>query len=240
MKMALTKWPGFTAALVTLAALTVSADTAPAVNAKTEASVVEFARTHHPELASLLEQLKANAPSEYRSAILDLEKTRDRLEKSRKSTPERADLELAEWKVSSRIRLMAARMAMGGDSSLETDLKAALKERADLRVQLLSDERDRLRRRLEKLDDTIAEQQRRASDQVEKEFAGLKRSALAASDAPKKETKPAESKKPDAKRTEPKKSDAKPSEKSPVEKPKKSDSGKPAEGEKSKPKPNKP
>lgn len=249
------KWHGLAAVVVMLVAATVSAETAPAVNAKTEASVVEFARTHHPELANLLEQLKTNAPSEYRSAILDLEKTRDRLEKSRKNAPERADLELAEWKVNSRIRLMVARMAMGGDSSLEKDLKEALKERADLRVQLLSDERDRLRRRLEKLDENIAEQQRRASDQVEKEFAGLKRNALAASDAPKKESKPSETKKPeakkpeaknpdvkklDAKKTESKKLETKPGEKSPVEKPKKTDSGKPADGEKSKPKANKP
>jgi hypothetical protein len=95
---------------------------------------------------------------------------------------------------------------------------------------LLSDERDRLRRRLEKLDENIAEQQRRAPDQVEKEFAGLKRNALAASNPPRKNTKP----------SEPKKTESKVREKSPTEtKPKKTDS-KPPAGEKPKPKPNKP
>lgn len=185
------------------------ADTTPTISGKAEASAMEFARTHHPELASLLETLKTNAPSEYRSAILDLDKARERLEKSREKTPERAAIELAEWKVNSRIRLLVARMSMGGDTTLEADLKAALHERADLRVQLLADERDRLRRRLEKLDETIAEQQRRAPDQIEKELAGLKRSTMPTTASPKKPSKPTEAKPSDKNSGEKKASDSK-------------------------------
>lgn len=210
------------ATMLVLFVMPVCAETTPALSAKAEAAAFEFARAHHAELASLLEQLKANAPSEYRSAIVELDKTRERLEKSRKNTPERADIELADWKVNSRIRLLVARMAMGGDSSLEADLKSALRERADLRVQLLTEERDRLRRRIEKLDETIVEQQRRAPDQVEKEFAGLKRGATSTANPAKKNTKPAEAKTPEKK----------PGEKSPAEtKPSKPNPEKPA-GEK--------
>ncbi|HET6425260.1 MAG TPA: hypothetical protein VFG20_16350 [Planctomycetaceae bacterium] len=225
-----------------------SAETTPSVSGKAEAAAMEFARTHHPELASLLEQLKTNAPSEYRSAILDIDKARERLEKSREKTPERAAIELAEWKVNSRIRLLVARMSMGGDSSLEADLKAALRERADLRVQLLTDERDRLRRRLDKLDDTIADHQRRASDQVEKEFVGLKRNATAAeapkpvkpADAKPSEKNRSETKKPDVKKSEAKKPEKKPEQKASSEsKPGKPD-GKPAPDKTEKTKPEKP
>lgn len=207
------------ATIVAQSALTISsarAETTPALSAKAEAAALEFARTHHAELASLLEQLKTNAPSEYRSAMIELDKTRERLDRSREKTPERANLELAEWKVNSRIRLLAARMAMGGEPSLEADLKTALRERVELRSQLLIDERDRVRRRLEKLDETIAEQQRRAADQVEKEFAGLKRGATATVNSTKKNGK-------SSKPTEPKSAEAKPGVKTPtapkVEKP---------------------
>lgn len=219
------------------------AESTPALSGKAEAAAMEFAKTHHPELASLLEQLKTNAPSEYRSAMIELDKARERLEKSREKTPDRADLELAEWKVNSRIRLLAARMTMGGEPSLEADLKAALRERIDLRAQLLADERDRLRRRLEKLDETIAEQKRRADDQVEKEFAGLKRGTPAAvAPATKKNgkpNKPTESSdaKPTAKQdkltgekpVEKKPSERKPEAKSPTGKPEKSGSEKSSE-----------
>ncbi len=190
-----------------LASSYVGAETTPALPAKAEAAAMEFARSHHAELASLLEQLKANAPSEYRSAMIELDKTRERLEKSREKTPERADIELAEWKVNSRIRLLAARLAMGGEPSLEADLKAALRERVDLRVQLMNDERARLRRRLEKLDETIAEQERRAPDQVERELAGLKRGTTATANSSKKNNKS----------TEPKTGEGKAGQKSPAE-----------------------
>lgn len=185
-----------------------AAESTPALSSKAEAAAMDFARAHHAELASLLEQLKANAPSEYRSAMIELDKTRERLERSREKTPERADIELAEWKVNSRIRLLAARLAMGGDSSLEADLKAAIRERLDLRVELMNDERARLRRRLEKLDETIAEQERRTPDQVEKEFAGLQRGAAMTANATKKNVKP-------NKTVESKSTDVKPAPKTP-------------------------
>lgn len=154
-------------------------ETPKVLSAQSEAAAVEFARTHHPELAGLLDQLKSSAPAEYRSAVADLEKVRERLERSRDKTPDRYPLELSDWKVSSRIQLLAARMAMGADAALESDLKAALRERVDLRIQLLVEERDRLRRRVDKLNETIAEQQRKSDEQVAKELAGLRRGATA-------------------------------------------------------------
>ncbi len=212
-----------TVAQTTLTISFARAETTPSLSAKAEAAALEFARTHHAELASLLEQLKTNAPSEYRSAMIELDKTRERLDRSREKTPERANLELAEWKVNSRIRLLAARMAMGGEPSLEADLKTALRERVELRSQLLIDERDRVRRRLEKLDETIAEQQRRADDQIEREFAGLKRGASTAANATKKNSKPNQP-------AEVKGTESKPREKTPpASKPGKTGGVKPAE-----------
>lgn len=173
---------------------------------QTEAAVLEFARSHHAELAGLLDSLKTNAPNEYHSAIIDLDRTRERLERSRKSNPERYELELAEWKASSRIRLLAARLAMGGDTTLEAELKVALRERYDLRVQMLQEERLRLQKRVTKLEETIAEQERRRADLLDKEFATLQKGAGSTPDRKPRPVKPGEAsieKKPGEKSTKP-------------------------------------
>ncbi len=161
-------------------------------SAQTEVAVLEFARSHHAELAGLLESLKNNAPNEYQSAIIDLDRTRERLERSRKSNPERYELELAEWKASSRIRLLAARLAMGGDTTLEAELKVALRERYDLRIQLLQEERLRLQKKVTKLEESIAEQERRRADLLEKEFTTLQKGAGLAADRKPRPAKPGE------------------------------------------------
>jgi hypothetical protein len=138
------------------------------------AKALEFAKTHHPELATLLEQLRANAPKDFDAAVTDLDRTRERLERSRKNTPERYELELAAWKLDSRVRLLAARLAMGGDMALEDELRATLAERHGVRVNLLQDERERTQKRLEKLDEQIADQQRRSDDILAREFTQLR------------------------------------------------------------------
>lgn len=138
------------------------------------ASALEFAKTHHPELASLLEQLRVNAPKDFDAAVTDLNRTRERLERSRKNTPERYELELVAWKLDSRVRLLAARLAMGGDPGLEEELRDALEERFDVRIKLLKDERDRLHKRVGRLDEQIAEQERRADEILNREFAALR------------------------------------------------------------------
>jgi hypothetical protein len=149
---------------------------AEALDKATEAAALGFARTHHAELASLLEQLKKSAPSEYQAAITDLERSRERLERTRERMPGRYDLELAEWKLSSRIRLLAARMSMGDDSPLDDELRSALRERAEIRLQLLEEERERTAKRLERLDEQIADQRSKADDVVNRELAAIRRS----------------------------------------------------------------
>jgi hypothetical protein len=181
-----------------------------------DAAALKFARTHHPELAGLLDQLRMNAPKDYQAAIADLNRSRERLDKNRDRLPERYDLELAEWKVDSRIRLLAARMAMGGDDDLQSELRTALRERTDIRVKLLQEERDRTAKRLQKLDEQIADQQSQADKIVDRELTTIERDiantaakaakAAKARDIPAAKPNPAKS---DPKRTDIKKSDDK-------------------------------
>jgi hypothetical protein len=218
--------------IVSLTAVVVGpSSSALAVDKETEAAAIEFARTHHPELAGLLDQLRMNAPKEYEAAITDLNRSRERLEKTRDRLPERYALELAEWKLNSRIRLLAARMAMSADADLEADLRSTLRERTEVRRKLLQEERDRTAKRVEKLDEQINEQLAQADKIVDREFATIQRtisnSASKAANAAKARGVPAAkpnptktSPKPDGKKSDARKSDAKKSDdKKPNEKP---------------------
>lgn len=147
------------------------------------AATLEFAKTHHPELATLLEQLRTSAPKDFDAAVSDLNRIRERLERSRERAPERYEWELAEWKLNSQIQLLAARLAMGGDAALEDELRTLLAERQQVRLKLLQDERSRLQKRLEQLDQQIADQEERSSSLIEREFAKLRNTRVVPSKA---------------------------------------------------------
>ena len=146
-----------------------------------EEAAMKFAAAHHPELATLLKQLRKSAPKEFQSAIQDLQRSQQRLEKSREKTPDRYQGELAEWKLNSRIRLLAARLAMGGDEVLEQELREQLTERIKVRQVLLKEEQGRLTRRLEKIQEQLSELDAPADQVVDRELDSLVRSASKAS-----------------------------------------------------------
>jgi hypothetical protein len=197
--------------------------------AKQSVTALEFAKTHHPELASLLEQLRINAPKDFEAAVIDLNRTGERLERVRKNSPERYELELAAWKLDSRVRLLAARLAMGGDSTLEDELRDALEERFDLRIKLLKDERDRLHKRVERLDEQVADQERRVDEILNREFAALR--------APKPDARKAAARKKDPATTKPELAKPEPAKQPPARNPA---AGKSAKQQAPKSKPNQP
>lgn len=117
---------------------------------------LEFAREHHPELASLVSKLQKGKPAQFKSAIRHLVQSQERLQRIQLRSPERYELALEAWKLDSRIRLLAARMTMSDDPELEAELKTILRQRTELRLQQLSEERDRLKTRLERIEENIA------------------------------------------------------------------------------------
>jgi hypothetical protein len=163
--------------VMTTAFVVARASLVAAADKDADAAAVEFARTHHPELAGLLDQLRKSAPKEYAAAIGDLNRSRERLDKTRERLPERYELELAEWKINSRIRLLAARLAMGGDDELEAELRSALRDRTNVRLKLLQDERERTAKRLSKLDEQIADQRSQVDKIVDRELAAIQKDA---------------------------------------------------------------
>ena len=151
---------------------------APALPPEREKAARDFAEKQHPELASLLAQLKKTAPVEYAAAITDLNRARERLEKVQERQPERYDAELQEWTLTSRIRLVLARMAMNDDPQLDEELATAVQQRQDLRRNLLTTERERISRRLEKVEALLKELKR--DDALQREVTNLRKGASAA------------------------------------------------------------
>jgi hypothetical protein len=163
-----------------------------------EAAVVLFAHENHAELAALLDGLKRNAPREYQAALVDLDRAVERLSKIREKSTERHAVELAEWKITSRIRLLAARLTMSADPTVEAELRAALRERLQLRLSAQRAERDRLQVRVTRLDQQIEEMTSKENAIVEKQFVELQKSLPvprpAAKTKPKKPATPVDAK----------------------------------------------
>jgi hypothetical protein len=125
--------------------------------AEAEEAARDFARTHHPELANLLERLRRANPRAYRAAIIDLSKDRVRLERLQERAPERYEYELQLWTMDSQVRLLAARAGRGNADEIRPRLKELMQQRQEFRLNHLRQERERLAARLERVDGQIAE-----------------------------------------------------------------------------------
>jgi len=128
----------------------------PAI-AEAEQAATEFAQSHHPELANLLERLKRANPRAYRAAVIDLSRDRQRLERLKDRAPERYEFELQLWTMDSQIRLLAARAGKGNPDEIRPRLKELMQQRQKFRLSQLQRERERLAARLQRVDEQIAE-----------------------------------------------------------------------------------
>lgn len=142
-----------------------------------EAAAIAFAGQNHPELATLLTNLKQNNPTEYHAAVVELDRVVERLAAMKPKNSQQHDSALALWKMDSRIRLLAARLTMSDNPALEAELKATIREKVELTLAERKAERERLQKRVEKLDQTISELSTKLDDVAEKELAAVKRSA---------------------------------------------------------------
>lgn len=147
------------------------------VSPQREVAAVGFAEQHHPELALLLGRLKESHPDQYMKALRELDKTRARLEKARETDADRYAILLREWQLDSRVRLLAARLTMSTSEELETELRQALTERHDVRLQLLTYDREKSKTRLLKVDEQIAEHVQNRETSIDREFDRIKKSA---------------------------------------------------------------
>ena len=141
-------------------------------------AALAFAAEHHPELVPLLERLRRDAPAEFKAAIADLEKTRERLAKLSDRQPERQAAALAEWKLSSRIRLLLARLATNPSAEAEAELRELVATRARNRAALMRAERQRVATQLEKLTDQLADFDRDPEAAIAREIETVRAKAI--------------------------------------------------------------
>ena len=153
-------------------------------------AAVAFAVAHHPELVPLLDRLRKEAPGEFAAAVADLDRTRERLAKLRDKQPERHDAALAEWKLSSRIRLTLARLATNPSAEAEEELRELVRQRAEARLVPLRAERDRITARLDKITAQLEAFDRDPDAAVAAEFEAVRAKAAKATPRPNAARKP--------------------------------------------------
>ena len=149
------------------------------------AAAVAFAVAHHPELVPLLDRLRTEAPAEFAAAVADLDRTRERLAKLSDRYPERHEAALAEWKLSSRIRLLLARLATNPSAESEQELRQLVRQRAEARLAPLRAEQERITARLEKVTAQLEAFDRDPDAAVEAEYAAVRAKAAKPTPRPK-------------------------------------------------------
>lgn len=147
------------------------------ITADEEAAAVAFVKQHHKDLFELLIHLKEGMPQEYERAIRDLSRASDRLAQFEKRDSGRYQLELQLWQAESRRQLLTARLQMGYDESLLSELREVLKEEQNLELAVLRHERERLAGRIAKIDEQIAMEENHAEASIERKFTALAKAA---------------------------------------------------------------
>lgn len=120
----------------------------PAFTPAREAAAMAFVREHHPEVADLLENLRSSRPEQYRRAARELFRASERVSQWKERDAARYELELAAWKINSRIQLLLARSSMSPDVDVEEELKKLITERVETRLAIRKLDREQLSKRL--------------------------------------------------------------------------------------------
>lgn len=172
-----------------------TADKTSALTPETIDKAQAFATQHHPELGDLLVRLEKYDAAAFADAIDDVHKAMLRIERLGEKNAERGRVELEDWKLTSRIRLLAARLAMSdalssqdpasqdnaseGDSAklIKEEIRVLLVERSELRKSSLTAERERLTERLAKVNKQLGELSERERQTIERELARIEANA---------------------------------------------------------------
>ena len=142
----------------------------PFFNVSRESAALEFVSEHHPELVDLLAQLKERDNEEYQRVVRELFQTSTRLAGVQQRNPERYALELEQWKLKSRIQVLAARVSMSDSEALKDELRKALQEQVNNRLDLLRLEQRQLSSRLERVDALVADLEKDQAKHVQRQF----------------------------------------------------------------------
>ena len=137
-----------------------------------EAAALAFVRENHPELASLLRQLKAMKPAEYDRAVRELAQVSKTLAALKTRNPQAYEYGLNVWKARSRVELLTAKLASAPSPSpeLESQLRRAVEDQLESEIRQQKFERDQAEARLKKLRENIDRLESRRDSIVESRY----------------------------------------------------------------------
>ncbi len=139
-----------------------------------EEFTLAFVREHHPELAALLESLKAMRPKEYQRAIGELYPVSRSLENLKLHNPRRYELGLELWKSKSKAELLAAKLVSTPSAELESQLRIALENQLELEIRQQQAEQEQLKARLNQVETTIKRLNDNREKLIESRLQGLR------------------------------------------------------------------
>ena len=122
----------------------------PTISPQREKGVLNFVEKNHRELKSVLDHLKKNRPSDYQRALNQINRASQRIENMKQKDPQRYQIELGSWKTQSRIKLVAAKLALNDNDKLRGELKKIIKEDISWRAKRLELDNKRLQERIER------------------------------------------------------------------------------------------
>ncbi len=133
-----------------------------------ESLALAFVRNHHAELERYLDLLRERYPQQYKAAITDISQRAVRFDELKRRNQSLYESSIKDWKLESRIKLLAARNAMDPSDRLQNQIKELVQEQLLLRVQRLQEEKTRLEERLDRVSQQLDEAQQPNSEAVEK------------------------------------------------------------------------
>ncbi len=139
--------------------------------AEAEQRALAFIEQQQPRLRKLMAFLKDKQPAAYQQAMREAVRIQQRLEGLAERDPELHKIELELWQTQSRLRLLAAEMAVAKPAereALQGKLQTMIEQEAACQLRRLQLLRERAVRQLAKLDEDIAEHSERHEQWVAK------------------------------------------------------------------------
>ena len=126
------------------------------VSNKRRAELMEFVNDHHPEIRPLLNSLRKTQQAKFHAALRTLDRDVKNIQALEKRSPERHARSLEQWTVKSKIKLLAARLAMKksqkNSQAIKDELKDLIERQLELRLEQANEDLIATRKRLERLE----------------------------------------------------------------------------------------
>jgi hypothetical protein len=138
-------------------------------------TTLAFVRAQQPELANLLEFLKSKRVKDYRDALNEIRRVRERLENLKKRDQELYDVELALWQNSAQLRLWAASVSVSAKKLNDAErakLTELVTQENELTLKRLNLDKARAQARLEQLQQQISRRQDQGESVIAKGIKG--------------------------------------------------------------------